>query len=46
MNKEEILEASRKENKNKDPVELEVSYRAGHIAGRVGAIVCWRLQDE
>ena len=40
MKKEEILEASRKENKSKDLAELEISYRAGNIAGRVGAIVC------
>ena len=40
MNKEKILESSRKENKNRDLVELEVAARAGHIAGRVGAAVC------
>lgn len=40
MNKDEILEASRKENKSKDLAELEVNYRAGNIAGRVGATVC------
>lgn len=40
MNKDEILEASRKENKSKDLAELEVSYRAGNIAGRIGATVC------
>ncbi len=40
MNRDEILEASRKENKSKDLAELEVSYHAGTIAGRVGATVC------
>ena len=40
MDKEKILESSRKENKNRDFVELEVAARAGHIAGRVGAAVC------
>lgn len=40
MNREEILQASRKENKSKDLAELEVSYRAGNIAWRVGAMVC------
>ena len=40
MDKEKILESSRKENKNRDLVELEVAARAGHIAGRVGAAVC------
>ena len=40
MNKDEILAASRKENKSKDLAELEVSYRAGNIAARVGATVC------
>lgn len=43
MNRDEILEASRKENKSKDLAELEVSYRAGNIAGRVGATVCCLL---
>ena len=40
MDKEKILESSRKENKNRDLVELEVAARAGHSAGRVGAAVC------
>lgn len=40
MDKEEILNASRKENKNKDLAELEVMYKAGSHAGRVGALVC------
>lgn len=40
MNKEEILKASRKENKNKDLAEMEVMYQAGNHASRVGALVC------
>lgn len=40
MKKEEILESSRKENKNRDLVELEVTAKAGHIAGLVGITVC------
>lgn len=40
MEKEEILKASQKENKNKDLVEMEVLYQAGSHASRVGALVC------
>lgn len=40
MEKEEILKASRKENKNKDLAEMEVLYQAGSHASRVGALVC------
>lgn len=40
MNREEILERSRKENKNKDLAELDAEVKAGSIAGRVGACVC------
>lgn len=40
MNKDKILEISRKENKNKDLAELDVTAQAGNIAGRVGACVC------
>lgn len=36
MNKEEILSRSRKELKNSDLVEMQTSYQAGNIAGRVG----------
>lgn len=32
MNKEDILEKSRKENKKKDAYELEVGYKAGTMA--------------
>lgn len=40
MNRDEILKASRKENKNKDLAEIEVTLRAGSHAGRVGALAC------
>lgn len=40
MDKEQILEISRKENKNRDLAELEATFRAGSIASRVGATVC------
>ena len=40
MNKEKILESSRRENKNRDLAEMEVTAQAGHIAGRVGAAGC------
>lgn len=40
MNKEEILSRSRKELKNSDLVEMQTSYQAGNIAGRVGATIC------
>ncbi len=39
MDKEKILESSRRENKNRDLVEMEVTTQAGNIAGRVGASV-------
>ncbi len=40
MNKEKILESSRRENKNRDLAEMEVTAQAGNSAGRVGAAVC------
>ncbi len=40
MDKEAILMASRKENKDKDLAELEVMCQAGSHAARVGALVC------
>lgn len=43
MSREDILRKSRQENKNKDLADLEVSAQAGHIAGRVGAMVCCLL---
>ena len=36
MKKEEILNASRKEHQNKDLAEMEMIYRAGSHASRVG----------
>ena len=38
--KEKILESSRRENKNRDLAEMEVTAQAGNIAGRIGAAVC------
>lgn len=43
MKKDEILNTSRKENRNKDLAEMEVVYQAGSHAGRVGALVCCLL---
>ena len=43
MKKEEILNASRKEHRNKDLAEMEVAYQAGCHASRVGALVCCLL---
>ena len=40
MDREENLERSRRENKNKDLAELDVTVYAGNMAGRVGACVC------
>ncbi len=40
MKKEDILEMSRKANKNRDLAELDVMVQASSIAGRVGACVC------
>lgn len=40
MNKDEILELSRREHQNKDLAELEIAAKAGNIASRVGACVC------
>ena len=40
MEKEDILEISRKENRNRDLAEIETAAQAGSIAARVGAGVC------
>ncbi len=40
MNKEDILAASRKENKNQDLAELEANRYAAGIAGSVGVCIC------
>lgn len=39
MNKDEILEKSRKENKNQDLYEKEMSQKAGNIAAIVAAVI-------
>lgn len=43
MKKDDILNASRNEHQNKDVAEIEVVYRAGSHASRVGAFVCCLL---
>ena len=43
MDREEILNASRRENKNRDLPEMEVDYRSGAAFMRVGATVCMLL---
>lgn len=43
MNKEEILRASRNENRNKDIYELEVINKAQRIAGLVGICITFAL---
>lgn len=40
MDKDEVLKASRRENKNRDLAELEVTLQAGNYAARTGALVC------
>ena len=40
MNKEEILEKSRAENKNRDIAELEVIKNAGSISNTVALLAC------
>ncbi len=40
MKKEDILEASRKEHKNRDMAELEIHRYAAGIAVSVGACIC------
>lgn len=43
MNKEEILQASRSENKNKDIFELEVISKGQRIGGLIGLIAAFAL---
>lgn len=43
MNKEEILQASRKENKNKDIYELEVINKGQRIGGLIAISVAFAL---
>ena len=40
MNKKEILEKSRKENKRMDEMELSALYRSGYVASMVGGFLC------
>ncbi len=40
MDRDEILELSRKENQNRDLAERETAVQAWSIAGRVGATAC------
>ncbi len=47
MNKEEILEKSRAENKNRDPYELEVSnngFALGFISAMIIGIILWAVE--
>ena len=41
MKREEVLKASRKENKNKDLPEMEILYQAGFYSVRAGALACF-----
>lgn len=40
MDKNEILERSRKENSNQDLAEISIVTEANSVAGRVGAFLC------
>ena len=40
MNKNEILDKSRKENKKLDEMERDALYRAGYTASVVGGLLC------
>ena len=40
MQKEEILEISRKEHQNRDLAELDATVQAGSLAARIGAGMC------
>ncbi len=47
MNKEEILEKSRAENKNRDPYELEVSnngFALGFVSAMIIGIILWAVE--
>ena len=46
MEKEDILEISRREHQNRDLAELEASVQAGNLAGRVGAGVCGLVSGQ
>ena len=40
MNREEILEKSRRENKGTDEMELIVLNSAGKLAAQIGMLIC------
>lgn len=47
MNKEEILEKSKEENKNRDPYEMEVSnngFAFGFVAAMIIGIILWAVE--
>ncbi len=47
MNKEEILEKSKKENKNRDPYEMEVSnngFTLGFVSAPMIGIILWAVE--
>ncbi len=47
MNKEEILEKSKKENKNRDPYEMEVSnngFTLGFVSAMMIGIILWAVE--
>lgn len=47
MNKEEILEKSKEENKNRDPYEMEVSnngFSLGFVAAMIIGIILWAVE--
>ena len=43
MDRNEILEKSRRENKGADEWELKVQTESGSIAGAVGAVICMAI---
>lgn len=43
MNKEEILEKSRRENSQKDPYEMEINLKASQIGTICALILCFML---
>lgn len=43
MDKEQILQASRQENQNKDLFELEIAQKAQRVAGLIGICVAFGL---
>lgn len=43
MNKEEILEKSHNENRQKDPYEMEINLKASQIGTMIVLIICFVL---